>query len=56
VGWLTENYKKIVAGFMVVVASVLAFVYRHHFSNGPEPPKFSRVLFVNNNVWTEDDT
>jgi hypothetical protein len=56
VNWLEAgNLKKMVAGFLVVVAGALALVYRYHFSNAPEPPKFSEVLYLNNDVWTENE-
>lgn len=51
----TGNLKKILAGFLVLAAGALAVVYRSYFSNAPEPPKFSDVLYLNNNVWTENE-
>jgi len=56
VSWLEGgHFKKIGAGFLLLLSGVLAVVYRHHFSQGPEPPKFSEVLYLNNDVWTENE-
>jgi hypothetical protein len=56
VSWLERgHFKKIIAGFVLLVSGVMAVVYRHHFSKGPEPPKFSEVLSLNNEVWTESE-
>lgn len=55
--WLEKNglLKKIVAGLLVVVAGILVVVYRYRFWNSPEPPKFSNVVHLNKDVWTEDE-
>ncbi len=53
--WRGENFKKILAGFVVVLAGAIAVVYRYRFSKGPEPPKFSEMLVLNNDVWTENE-
>jgi hypothetical protein len=56
VNWpVTWSLKKILAGALIVVSGVLAVIYRHHFSPAPEPPKVSSVVFLNNNVWTENE-